>query len=233
MPEEGSAVYRAELPGSVLPELQIFASPADVPEEEPEWTPVTAEKETLADGTAVYTWQTGESGTEAALYVRLAAAAPDAEPETDVGNLTGPGPETDAPAESVTIIVHYRTADGAAVMEDDTYLGVRGTAVPVYAKAAEEGWTIVSDPLTYVDIPEDGPDTVEVEFIYTSPTPTPAPPDVRVTVHYRDVGGVPVASDTVTVCPGGSVQQIYAAPEDLKPDYYPTSESVQQVNVNA
>ena len=53
MPEEGSAVYRAELPGSVLPELQIFASPADVPEEEPEWTPVTAEKETLADGTAV------------------------------------------------------------------------------------------------------------------------------------------------------------------------------------
>ena len=26
---------------------------------------------------------------------------------------------------------------------------------------------------------------------------------------------------------------LYAAPEDLKPDYYPTSESVQQLNVNA
>ena len=234
--EDNGPVFTVEMPLSSLPELQLFSSLADVPEAEPEWTPVTAEHSAAPDGTELLTWPVGgtDSGRSAKLYIYL-TAAPGQEPEpqsaTELPAET-PEPALQAPSGAVTVVVHYQTADGTPVAEDDTVMGERGTSVPVYAKALDDGWIIVSDPLTYVDIAADAPDTLETVFLYTRPTPTPAPPEVRLTVHYRDVGGVPVASDTVTTLPGGTEQPVYAVPEDLKPDYYPTSESVQQVALN-
>ena len=229
-PEEEEITYSLSIAAVTLPPVLTVSETATSEEGgETVWIPV--ETELLGqgeDGAYIYLWTAGgqeESRTET-LHVYLNTETHE---ETVPEEVAAP---VETPSASVNIIVHYQTSDGEMIAEDESFMGLKGTTVPVYAKQLDDGWTIVSDPLQYVDVPADAPDTLETAFIYTKPTPTPAPPEVKVTVHYRDVGGVPVASDTVVVCPGGSVEEISAAPKDLKPDYYPTSESVQQVATN-
>ena len=60
---------------------------------------------------------------------------------------------------------------GTPIAEDDSYMGLRGSSVPVYAKTLEGDWIPTGDSLVYVDIAEDSPDTVETVFVYVRPTP--------------------------------------------------------------
>ena len=223
--DESGVTFVAELPVAVAPALTIFQAYETAAEGEPSWMYVDAEAGYDPEGTPQFTWLT-DAGEQVTLLIYLSGTVSEAEDQE-------PAAPVETPSGSVTIIVHYQTADGTSIAEDETYMGLRGTAVPLYAKTLDEEWTLVSDPLQYLDVSPDAPDVLEASFIYIKPTPTPAPPEVRVIVHYRDVGGVPVASDTVIMCPGGCEQTVVAAPEDLKENYYPTSESVQQVQTNS
>ncbi len=225
--ETGDGQYTINLPVSDLPALVVYQAIVSELTGITEWLEVECTVTEVSESEYVYSWETGDE-VSPVLHVYLATESEDANPGSDE-SLNQPTP---APTSMVTVIVHYQTAEGTAIADDETSMGLRGSAVPIYAKTLEGNWTLIGESLVYVDIPADAPDTVETTFVYTSPTPTPPPPEVRVTVHYRDVGGVPVASDTEVVCPGGGVQEIYAAPADLKENYVPTSESVQQITTN-
>ena len=215
------------LAGSAFPPIIVFQTVISEFSGNSEWQAVECTSAAVSESEYEFSWVAGENS-PSVLHVFLQTDAANPAP---VDDNTQPS-VTDVPSSTVTVIVHYQTTDGAQIADDETYMGLRGSAVPVYAKILDEEWILTGESLIYVDIPADAPDTVETSFVYIRPTPTPPPPEVRVTVHYRDVGGVPVASDTEVICQGGSVQEIYASPEDLKENYIPTSESVQQVVTN-
>ena len=221
---ESGVYYAVEIPRAELPALSVFLV-ADA-DDQPALTALMAEYYgEAADEAHIFQLTDGtEGGLSLSLRVYLSPPPPAEADETLAAS---------DESEPVTVIAHFRTPDGETVAPDDTYQAARGTAYPVYSKMVDSGWISLSGPVQYVDIPEDAGDTVEVTFLFTQPTPTPAPPSVKVTVHYRDVGGVPVASDTYVTCPGGTVSEIRAEPADLKENYYPTSESVQQVSAGS
>ena len=223
---EDGPVYRLEIPERDLPQLSFFRISVG-PEDSVQTSPLFAEYAgEAADGSHAFILRPQEdSGDEIWVYIILNPAEPSADPEASAIQATP------VPGKPVTVIASYQTPEGTEIAEDDVYQAPRGAAFPVYAKTIEGGWIRMNDPLQYVDVTADAPDTLHVVFLYTQPTPTPAPPNVKITVHYRDVGGVPVASDTEVTGPGGTAMQITAEPADLKENYFPTGESVQTVTI--
>ena len=227
-PDDGESVQYT-VPMAAFPSDAVQVFRASGPDTERVWLAVTAlPLESSAEDLRLYALADDETadGWTATLCLRLEI------PESGAETVDGYEP-TATPDPSVTIIVHYQTADGMRIAEDETYQGLRGTAVPVYARQLDEGWILTGEPLQYLNIEWDAPSVIEASFIYMQPTPTPVPPEVTVTVHYLDIGGAAVASDTVLVLPGGTMQSVEAAPQDLRPDYYPNGETVKSLNVNS
>ena len=215
---EDETAYSVTLPLPVLPELSVER----VTDGEMATVPLTAVYLGESDGAHQYQITTVEDGPSVTLSVYLTVNAPEptpAEPEA-------------APAGPATVIAHYRGTDGTEIMPDEVYEAPRGEAFAVYARPVGGEWIAMSDLIQYVDVPLTGEDTLEVTFLFAQPTPTPAPPQVKVTVHYRDYGGISVASDTTALLPGGTTAELRSAPDDLRQDYYPASESVQTVELN-
>lgn len=219
---EGGGFYRVELSAEAMPALTVTKA-GDSAEETGAWL-LAAYLGDADDGAGVFSVQDGEpDGFEATLYIYIRQPL-----------AVTPAPSPDAvEANQVMVIVHYETPDGTPIADDDVIPAQRGTQVQVFTSFNQEGWTALSDPIQYVDVPAEGPDVIEVVFQYTQPTPTPAPPEVKVTIHYRDEGGSPVADDTVASYPGGTEAEIRAVPENLKENYYPYSDSVQRVQLNS
>ncbi len=236
------AVCDIVLPLEALPELTFYLSDGPLAADEVLPQPLTVITYEHTDAlSTLYILQDEVTGRLISANVRLgidpgsgdvAFSAPDG----DAGEQSVPAPDTSVtpgPSATVTVIAHYQTADGVSIADDDQYQAQRGTTFSVYAHTMGEGWISQNDQIQFVDIPMDATGPVEVTFLYARPTPTPPPPDVRITVHYRDIGGIPVASDTSLMLAGGTEADVYAAPEDLKEHYVPTSESVQRISVNA
>ncbi len=217
--EDAEGYYRADLDAADLPTtLTVLEMLSE--DGEPGLI-VPAYQGDMPDGGYLYSLQ-GEGPSPFSALMRVYT-------QLSADTAPAPGPTPDS---QVTVVVHYESADGEPIADDEVFFAKRGTQFQAYSKTLEEGWKLVGDPILYVDIPLDAPDTVDIVFQYTRPTPTPAPPDVRVTIRYRDEGGAAVAEDTVIQCPGGTEQEIYAEPVGLKENYYPYSDSVQRVQIN-
>ena len=130
--EDAEGYYRADLDAADLPTtLTVLEMLSE--DGEPGLI-VPAYQGDMPDGGYLYSLQ-GEGPSPFSALMRVYT-------QLSADTAPAPGPTPDS---RVTVVVHYESADGEPIADDEVFFAKRGTQFQAYSKTLEDGWKLVGD----------------------------------------------------------------------------------------